>query len=156
MPLLATQGYFARVAGELPPRQRFPRRGLPPSWPAALGTRDRLRVLGPHGRIVREVLLQQPGCQFPGESAGATFPLREGDGGRRRSAVEIEIKGRSGLLQPLPSALFAEGVRCAWMFVHSRLPLRKKQGTSPSRLSHSVCAAAITGMDPRCPRKSES
>jgi hypothetical protein len=154
MPLLATQRYFSGSAGELPSRQGFPHWGLPPSRPAAFGTRDRLAVVRPHGGIVREILLQEPGCQFPCEGASTPFPLGEGDGGRMLSPVEIEIEGCSRLLQPLLPELFAGGVRCAWRLVHGCLPLMKKQGCSLSRLSHTEGAAAITEMDPKIPGNS--
>ena len=40
-------------------------------------------------------------------------------------AVEIEIEGCSRLLEPLLPELFADGVLCAWMFVHGCLPVMK-------------------------------
>jgi hypothetical protein len=122
MPLLAAQGHFSGVAAELPSWQRRSRWGLPPSGSAAFGTRDGVGVIRPHGRVVREILLQEPGGQFPSEGTGTAFALREGDGRWLRSAVEIEIEGGSSLLEPLLPELFTGGMRGLWLFVHGYLP----------------------------------
>jgi hypothetical protein len=72
-----------------------------------------LAVLWSHGRVVRDVLLQEPGGQLSGKGAGAAFPLRERDRGWIRPAVEIEIEGGSRLFEPLLAELFAAGVHAA-------------------------------------------
>ena len=111
MPLFTAQGHFASVAAELPSWERLSRWGLPPSRSAALGTRDWLSVIRPHGRVVREILLQEPGGQFPSEGTGTAFALREGDRRWLLAAVEIEVEGGARLLEPLLPELFAGGIR---------------------------------------------
>jgi hypothetical protein len=85
-----------------------------------------LAVVGSHGGIIGEILLQEPGRQFSGKGAGTTFPLREGDRGWTGAAVEIEIEGSCRLLEPLLSELVAGGSDIAWMFVHGCLPRDKE------------------------------
>ena len=64
MPLLAAQRYFPGVAGQLPPGKGSPWGGAPLAGRPHLGQEDRLVVGGTHGRVVGQVLLQQPGGQF--------------------------------------------------------------------------------------------
>ena len=90
----------------MPPGKGFPRRRASLGRPAALGAAGRLGVVGTHGRVSSQVLLQQPGGQFTGERADAALPLGEGDGHGGRFAVEIEVEGRIGLLEPLLAELF--------------------------------------------------
>jgi len=122
VPLFPAERYFAGRAVQLPARQRLAVRGPPPCRPAALGTRDRLVVCGPHRRVIGKVLLQEPSGQFPSEGASAAFALREGHDRRLLAAVEIEIESRASLLKPLLAELFAGDVWVPWMFVHSCLP----------------------------------
>jgi len=82
-----------------------------------------LRVVGPHGWVISEVLFQEPGRQFPCERAGAIFPLRERDRRWLLVAVEIEIESGCCLLQPLLPELFAGRLLCLWMFIHGCLPV---------------------------------
>jgi hypothetical protein len=129
MPLFAPQSDFPGVAGELPPGKGFSRGSLSPRRPPALGTRDRLAVIGPHGWVVREILLQQPGGQFAGEGASAPFALGEGDRGRLLSAVEIEIESGLSLLQPLLSELFTGRGGDVRMFSHGWGPGKGKRNS---------------------------
>ena len=89
-----------------------------------------MAVIGPHGWIIGEILLQEPGSQFPCERAGPTFPLHEGDGRWILAAVEIEIEGGSCLVKPLLAKLLAARRCGAWMLLHGCLPEKR------DRLSH--------------------
>jgi hypothetical protein len=107
MPLLAAEGYFSGGTGHLPPRQGFGRGGASLGRSAALGARGRLLVGGACGRVVGEVLLQQPGRQFAGQGTDAVFSLAEGDGRFALSALEVEVEGGLGLLEPLAAEMLA-------------------------------------------------
>jgi hypothetical protein len=77
------------------------------------------------------------------------FPRGEGDEGRSRLAVEIEIEGCGRLLPPLRSKLFACHVVGVWRFVQGGLLVMKKRVVSLPRLSHTADATAINGNGPR-------
>ena len=107
-----------------------------------------MAVIGPHGWIIGEILLQEPGSQFPCERAGPTFPLHEGDGRWILAAVEIEIEGGSCLVKPLLAKWLAARRCGVWMLVHVLSAGDKGTVVSLPWLSHAGGAAAITGMDP--------
>lgn len=127
MPLLTAHGYLAGLAVQLSPGQVLSRRTLPPRRSAAAGTGNGLAVIRPRSRVQGEILLQQPGRQFARQRADTPFALGEGDGRRLLAAVEVEIEGSSGLLEPLLAELFTGTVEGACLLVHGGLPRRKKR-----------------------------
>jgi hypothetical protein len=126
MPLLAAQGDLPGGAGQLAPWQGFARRGKPAGGPAALGARRRLGVVGPHVRVKGEVLLQEPGGEFAVEGASAALTLGEGDEGRGLVAVEVEVEGGAGLLEPLLAEMLAVVAGAGGGCAHDGLPRRWK------------------------------
>jgi hypothetical protein len=107
MPLFAAKGYFPGGAGQLPPRQGLVWAGASLGGPAALGAKGWLLVGGTCGRVVGEVLLQQPGGQLACQGTDAILALAEGDGGLVLVALEREVEGGLGLLQPLAAEMLA-------------------------------------------------
>ena len=121
MPLLAVESYLARGAGQLPLGQGLAHGGASLGGSATFGARGRLLVRGSYGRIVGEVLFEQPSGQFACQGTDTVFSLVEGDGGLTLGAVKIEVEGSFGLLKPLTAEILAllGGVRD--LFAHGDL-----------------------------------
>jgi hypothetical protein len=102
---------------QLPQRQRLARGGAPLTGAAALRAGRRRFLGGPHGGIVGEVLLQQPGGQFLAQGGGPLLALGEGDQLCLFAGIKQEVEGGLGLLQPLLAKTFTKriGGRGCWL-----------------------------------------
>jgi hypothetical protein len=63
-----------------------------------------------HGRVLGDMLLDQPGGELAGQRAGAPFPLIEGDELILLIGIEHQLEDGLGLLEPLTPQALARGV----------------------------------------------
>jgi hypothetical protein len=63
-----------------------------------------------HGRVLGDVLLEEPGGPLAGQRAGPRLPLVEGDESVPLLGVEHQLEGGLGLLEPLPLEALAPGI----------------------------------------------
>lgn len=85
------------------------------SRPGTLRTSRGLWVGRPGGGIAVEILFEEEGREFAGESAGPLFALGEGNGRFGLLGVVVEVEDRGSLEQPLVAeALVIVGRKSRW------------------------------------------